>query len=163
MSIYMKFGDIKGEVTAEGYSDHIELTSISFSANRAISMSATGGADKRESGRPSLNEILVSKYVDGTSRALFQDNLVGAMGSKVEIKLTRTKPDGGEQEYLTLTLTNGAVSSYAMTDSAGSDRGQESLSIAFTKIEYKYTSYDQAGKTPKPDTVTYDLTTVKKT
>jgi type VI secretion system secreted protein Hcp len=163
MSIYMKFGDIKGEVTADGYKDHIELLSMNFGANRPISMSATGGSDKRESGRPNLSEISVMKFVDGTSRALFQDNLVGAMGSKVEIKMTRTKPDGGEQEYLVLTLTNGAVSSYQLSDSAGSDRGQESLSIAYTKIEYKYTSYDEAGKTPKPDTVTYDLTTVKKT
>jgi type VI secretion system secreted protein Hcp len=163
MSIYMKFGDIKGEVTSDGYKDHIELMSMSFGASRPISMSATGGADKRESGRPILSEISVMKYVDGTSRALFQDNLVGAMGSKVEIKMTRTKPDGGEQEYLVLTLTNGAVSNYQLADSAGSDRGTESLTIAYTKIEYKYTSYDEAGKTPKPDTVTYDLTTVKKT
>jgi type VI secretion system secreted protein Hcp len=163
MSIYMKFGDIKGEVTSDGYKDHIEIMSMSFGANRPISMSATGGSDKRESGRPNLSEISVMKYVDGTSRALFQDNLVGAMGSKVEIKMTRTKPDGGEQEYLVLTLTNGAVSSYQLSDSAGSDRGTESLSIAFTKIEYKYTSYDEAGKNPKPDTVTYDLATVKKT
>jgi type VI secretion system secreted protein Hcp len=43
--------------------------------------------------------------------------------------------------------------------SSGGDRPSESISMNFTKIEYKYTPFDDQHKAGTPVPVTYDLAT----
>ena len=74
MAIYMKFGDVNGDVTTEGYKNWIELNSFQFGVSRAVS-SGAGGAT-RESSAPSISEIVVTKLFDSSSAKLYQE-LVG--------------------------------------------------------------------------------------
>lgn len=48
MAIYLKFGNVKGNVTAGGYAGQIAVTSVSFGVSRKVSMEA-GNLSNRES------------------------------------------------------------------------------------------------------------------
>lgn len=56
MAIYLKFGNVKGNVTAEGYANQIALASIDFEGTRNVSME-TGNLSNRESTKPNLTPI----------------------------------------------------------------------------------------------------------
>jgi type VI secretion system secreted protein Hcp len=86
---------------------------------------------------------------------LCQEALIGK-AVDAELHLTETHAEQLET-FLELKLTNAMISSYSF--SSGGDRPMESLSINFTKIEYKYTPYDDQHKAGTPVPMTYDLLT----
>ena len=55
MALYMKYGDIKGAVTTDGFKDWIELNSFQWGASRNIGTAARG-ATTREHSEPNLSE-----------------------------------------------------------------------------------------------------------
>jgi len=159
MPIYMKYGTIDGEVTTSPYAKWIELNSFQWGVGRAISMPMGGGVSKRESSDPSISEVSITKDMDSTSPKVLSESLIGKMDTEVKIAITRTKSGGETEEFASYILTNSAVSGYSV--SSGGDRPSESLSINFTKVQFKYTSFDVKG-TAKPDIFTYDIETRKK-
>jgi type VI secretion system secreted protein Hcp len=156
VAIYMKFGDVNGDVTTEGYKNWIELNSFQFGVSRGVS-SGAGGAT-RESSAPSISEIVVSKYLDSSSPKLYQDSLAGAFDTKVQIKMTSTTKTKVET-FLAYELTDCGVSSYSQ--SSGGDAPVESLSLNFVKIVLTPTPLDKSGQIKKGDVVGYDLLAMK--
>jgi len=156
MPIYMKYGSLQGDVTATGHEKWIEVNSFQWGVGRGIS-SPTGGSADREASAPSVSEIVVTKPTDAASTKLFDESLEGE-GQDVQIDFCKT--DKGQLEvYLTYTLSNTMISGYSM--SSGGDRPTESLSLNFTKVEYKNTGMGSAGETGSPDAVTYDVAAAK--
>lgn len=154
MPIYMNYNDIKGDATADGHAGWIELSSFQWGVGRGIS-SPTGGSADRESSAPSVSEIVVTKAQDISSTKLLNESYQGE-GQTVVIDFCKT--DKGKLEsYLTITLTNTMVSGVSM--SSGGDRPSESVSLNFTKIEYKLIPMDPTNAGADPDTITYDLAT----
>jgi type VI secretion system secreted protein Hcp len=152
MPIYVKYGAIDGDVTAEGHEKWIEVNSCQWGVGRGIS-SPTGGSADREASAPSVSEIVVTKPTDVASTKLFDESLEGE-GTDVTIDFCKT--DKGKLEtFMQYTLTNTMVSGFSM--SSGGDRPTESLSFNFTKIEFKNTAMGAANDTGSPDAVTYDL------
>lgn len=161
MPIYMKYDGIDGAVTAAGFEKWIELDSCQLGVNRAISSGARGN---RESSTPSFSDISITKPQDAASTGLFTASLYGE-GKKVNIAFTKTSTDGKtQQKYLELTLENTLISSYS-TSGMGGDASQqpmESLSLNFTKIEWKHTETDAKNKAAKPAVASWDLASGKK-
>ncbi|ARU54969.1 MAG: type VI secretion system tube protein Hcp [Pseudomonadales bacterium] len=161
MAIFMQWdgGSIKGNVTAEGYTDWIKLENVQFGVGRGITMEA-GNMSNREATRPSISEVSISKVMDGASSGLFQESLVGADGKKVVISVVKTGADKVE-EYVKYELENALFSSYSM--SAG-DSGPpfENLAISFSKISMIYTAADKANAAGNQGVVGYDLELGKK-
>ena len=158
MPIYMNYDSlaIKGDVTAEGHKDWVELNSFQWGVGRGIS-SPTGAAADRESSAPSVSEITCTKDQDKGSIKLLNEALQGE-GKTVIIDFVKT--DKGKLEnFLTFTLTNTMISGYSL--SSGGERPSESFSLNFTKVEMKVTPLGAAGETESPETVTYDLATAK--
>lgn len=143
MAIYWQYEGIDGEVTTSPYQKWIEVNSVQLGVGRSISMPLGGGVSKRESSNPSISEITLTKETDMTSPKIFEAALVGKMDAKSKIDFVRTKTGGETEAYLQITLTNCAISGYSA--SSGGDRPSESISVNFTKIEYKYTKYDEKG------------------
>jgi len=138
--------------TAEGHEKWIELNSCQWGVGRGIS-SPTGGSADRESTAPSVSEITITKDTDASSPKLLNEAYQGE-GQKVQIDFCKT--DKGKLEvYLTLTLENTMISGHSW--SSGSERPTESLSLNFTKVEFKNTGMGAANDTGSPDSVTYDL------
>lgn len=159
MAIYMNFNSlkIKGEVTAEGHKDWIDLGSFQWGVGRGIG-APTGSTKDRESSAPSVSEITVSKSLDSASVLLLQEALTGKAVT-VEIDFVKTG-EGQLETYLKFTLTNTLISGYSM--SSGGDRPSESLSLNFTKIEMKEMGSDEKGEGGQPASAGYDLSTAKK-
>jgi type VI secretion system secreted protein Hcp len=141
--IFMKYGDIKGEVAVNGFAGDIQLNSFQWGVGRGISGNGAG----REASAPSISEITITKPLDSTSIALTQEAFIGDP-TAVEIDFAQPVK-GSLQTYYKITLSDAMISGYSM--SSGGDRPTESLSLNFTKITF--TSIDRKGQT---QTFAYD-------
>ena len=91
--------------------------------------------------------------MDSTSPLIFQELLIGK-ASNAQIDLVETGTDQLET-FLTLSLENCLISNYKVHSQG--DRPAESFSLNFTRIEYKYTPYDNQHKPGTSVQVRYDL------
>jgi type VI secretion system secreted protein Hcp len=158
--IYMKFGDITGGVTTDGYKGWIELDSAQFGVSRNITSGARG--QQREGSAPNISEIVVTKVEDQSSSELFKEAVGSRHGNKVEIKFSTTSKNKTET-YLTLELSDCAISSYNLSGHGGDEHSHphESLSLNFTKIVFIPTPLDSKGNIKMGPRVQYDLTQMK--
>jgi type VI secretion system secreted protein Hcp len=156
--VYLKYGTkIKGEVTSEGHEGWVECTSLQFGTGRGLG-NPTGTAGTRETGTVNVSEIVVTKINDIASEPLFRESLDGK-GVDCIVEFTKSNDSGGFETYIQLKLSECLISSYSM--SSGGEKPVESLSLNFTKIEYKYIPYDSAHKALSPLTGGYDLKLTK--
>jgi type VI secretion system secreted protein Hcp len=150
MPIYIKYGDIQGDVTAEGHKGEegwVEVDSFQFGISRSIS-SPTGGGKDRESSAPSISEIVVTKPADNSS-VQWLDHALQGNGVKATIDFCMTD-EGQLKIYQQYQLENALVSSFSVT--SGGDRPRETISLSFTKLEfafYQVNEDDGFGDTPR--------------
>ena len=158
MAIYVEYEGIKGNVTADGYKDHISVQSLQFGVGRGISMEP-GNLSNREATRPTISEVTMTKPADTSATALFKEAVTGSSGKKVTIKFVQTGADK-VVEFMTYTLEDVLVSGYSVSADGESDP-IESISLSFSKIMVNYNDYDKTNKSANPQRVGYDLTTAK--
>ncbi len=156
MAIYIKYDGIDGEVTQDDHKKWIEVHSFQFGVGRGIS-TPTGNAANRESSHASVSEVVVTKVMDSASPKLFTESAAGKDGKKVEIHFVSTGDPG--LTYAQYTLEDTLISGYSV--SSGGERPQESISLNFTKVEFKMTPHDDKNAPGTPITVSYDLATAK--
>lgn len=158
MAIYVEYEGIKGNVTAEGFADHIKVLSLNFGASRGISMEA-GHMANREATRPSLSEITFTKMADISSTPLFKEAVTGATGKKVKIKFVQTGADKVTM-FMDYELEDCLVSSYSIS-AGGEGDPVESISLSYSKLLVNYHDYDKKNAGKSPQRAGYDLTTAK--
>jgi type VI secretion system secreted protein Hcp len=156
MPIYLKYGDIKGAVTTDGFKDWIECNSFQWAAGRKIGTAARGSTS-REHSEPTLSEVKVTKLSDVATPKLFLDAVAGKLDNKVTIKFTTTAK-GKVETFLTYELADTGLSGYSLSSSG--DMPLETLSLNFTKITETFTGMDP-GVSGSPETVGYDLAQMK--
>lgn len=158
MAIYLEYEGIKGNVTADGYKDHIAVDSVQFGVGRGISMEP-GKMSNREATRPTISEITVTKPADTSATSLFKEAVTGSAGKKVTIKFVQTGTDK-VIEYMAYALEDVLISGYSVSASGDSDP-IESISLSFAKIMVNYNDFDKSNKSANPQRVGYDLTAAK--
>ncbi len=158
MAIYIEYEGIKGNVTAAGYKNHIEVSSLAFGVLRGISMEA-GNMSNREATCPSLSQITLKKTVDSSTVSLFKESLAGSAGKKVTIKFVHTGFDS-LIEFMSYTLDDCLIRGYSVKIN-DQEEPQEVLSLSFSKILLSYIGRDAANKSGAPIRVGYDLSTAK--
>lgn len=158
MAIYMKFGSIKGNVTASGYEGQIAVSSVHFGVARAVSMEP-GNVSNREASKPSLSEITITKPADNSVAALFKESLTGSAGQEALITFVRTGTDK-VQDFMTYKLTDCIISSYSIS-AQGDEDPVENISLSFSAIEVSYKDHDASNKTGNPQRAAYNITTAK--
>ncbi len=160
MAIYMNFNGlgIKGNVTAAGYENWIELDSFNLGVGRGISMEV-GNMANREATRPSLSEVSITKMLDNASGGLFKESLTGVEGVEVIIDIVQT---GAKQveKFASYTFSDALLSSYSVNASGGS-APYESLSLSFSKVIADLQGADKTNKNGQNMKVGYDLATGK--
>ena len=159
MAIYMKFDGIKGDVTAAGFIDQIELDNCSFGVSRDVAMEP-GNIKNRESGMPYIQCVSISKQLDSSTPLLLQKALAGAEANNAEIVFVRTGEGGAPTEVGKYILSRAVISDYQFSGTQGA-KPQESLSISFTKIECDFSQSDKDNKNGQNVKVGYDLDTAK--
>lgn len=158
MAIFMQYEGIKGNVTAEGYADHIDVQSMTFGVGRGISMDP-GNLANREATRPSISEITVTKLMDNSTTSLFKESVTGSNGKLVKIKFVRTGADK-VNEFMNYELEDCLVSGYNVS-SNGDSQPIETITLSFAKILINHTDNDATNKSGSPARVGYDLSAAK--
>ncbi|SHO67167.1 type VI secretion system secreted protein Hcp [Pseudoxanthobacter soli DSM 19599] len=156
MAVYLNYDGIPGEATQQDHKKWIDVLSMSWGVGRGIA-TVSGSANNREASEPSVSEVSIVKMFDAASPKLFTEACTGNTGKTVKIDLVTTGSPG--VTYATYTLTNALISSYSVSSSG--DRPTESVSISFTKLEFKFVPYDDKNKAGSPVTVSYDMATTK--
>ena len=159
MPIYVKYGDIKGDVTADGHKGSegwFEVNSFQWGVGRGIS-SPTGGAADREASAPSVSEITVSKPMDIASYALLNEALQGE-GQPCTIHFCKTDK-GVLETYASYILDDCMISGYSV--SSGGDRPSETVSFNFTKVEYGFVGMDDKNEKSQSPKLIYDVALAK--
>jgi type VI secretion system secreted protein Hcp len=82
------------------------------------------------------------------------------VGKSKLVKLDLVQTGEALETYMSYELSNSLISGYSM--SSGGDRPSESVSFNFTKIEMKYTPYDNEHKAQSPIPAGYDISLGKK-
>jgi len=156
MAIYMNYNEkkVKGNVTAEGFEDTINVLKMQFGLGRAITMEA-GAAANREASRPQLSEITITKIMDQSSPGLFKDSVTGDAGVTVKIDVVQTGAQKLEK-FCTYELEQCLISGYNVT--VNSDGAPvENITLSYTKLITSYTAADKANKAGSPTRVGYDV------
>ena len=151
--ILLKYTDVKGDVQITDHKEWIRVGTMQFGVGRGIG-TPMGGND-RETSNPSLSEITLTKEMDVASGGLFQMSLNGD-AKEVEIHVLQT--GGGQNDgkpYLKIKLYNVLISGYSFSTSGSNP--SESLSLNFTKIEFKYDKYESGGTLKEGTPVIWDI------
>lgn len=156
MAVYVKFEGIDGDATHESHKKWLTVESVQWGVSRSIS-APVGATRNRETSEPAVSDVMITRSADAASPKLFSESCGGKSGKKVVIDFVTTGNPG--DTYLQCTLNDALVSHY--TISSAGDRSSESIGLSFTKIEMKYTPYNEKHQPGSPITVTYDLTTTK--
>lgn len=158
MAVYIEYDGIQGNVTAEGFADHIKVLSLHFGVGRGITMEA-GNMANREATRPSMSEITFTKLADNSSTSLFKESVTGSAGKLVKIKFVQTGADAVTQ-FMDYELEDCLVSGYSISADSESDP-VETITLSYAKIMVNYNDFDKANASKSPQRVGYDLTTAK--
>lgn len=125
--------DVKGESGDDKHSEWIEINSISFGITQPASSAASQGGSKPE-GRSVHSDIVFTKMYDASSPKL---SLACASGGRVDEAVFELCRATGEKTcYLKVTIKNGFISGWSV--GGGGDIPSESVSLAFTEIEWEY-------------------------
>jgi type VI secretion system secreted protein Hcp len=151
LAIYLKFGEIKGDVQAKGRENWIELDSIQFGSFRPLPP-----APPRAPSEPAVSEIHITKLVDSASPKLFQQAL---SGDRKTVKIDFVKAGGDKREYIRYTLEKAIITSF---QTGGSTEGVpvESFSLNFRSIKVEYKEQDgtrRVDRTGNPALRGFDL------
>jgi type VI secretion system secreted protein Hcp len=158
MAIYLELDGVKGNVTAEGYKNHIAIKSVKFGVRRGVSMEP-GNMSNREATRPSLSQIVLTKTADSSATALFKEAVTGSTGKKAVLKFVQTGADK-VQQFMDYTLENCLISGYLIEANA-EEAPKETIVLSFSKILVNHGNFDAANKSSSPQRVGYDLTMAK--
>jgi len=149
---------IKGNVTAEGLEDQITIDSFQFGVARHITMEP-GNFSNRESTRPALSEITMTKILDNGCTALFKDGVAGTTGTPAVFSFYRTGPEGVDT-YLKYELEDVIISSYSIS-AHGDSEAMETISFSYSKLTAIYTDNDKKNVGGNQQVASYDLATAK--
>ena len=133
---FLKFKDIKGDVTDANHADEIEISSFSFSVSNIED--ALLKEEERLEGA-TVGGISISKKVDRASPKL----LAAACGSTDlgESVVYFCRPKGtlgtssGLETYMTFTLSSTSIQDYSLN--GGSGYPTENLTLQFVKLEWE--------------------------
>jgi type VI secretion system secreted protein Hcp len=152
--LVLKVDGIPGDSAAPGHLNEIDVSAVAFGASQTGIREAGGKASAR---RSSLTPFSITKKVDKASPKLFLACATGQHIQSAVLTFRDVEAGTAPYEYLTITLTDVLISSYQLGGNAGGDLPLESISISYSKIEYKYVGRQPNGQLLPPVIVTFDV------
>lgn len=130
---FLKIDGIQGESTDAKHKDQINVLSWSWGETLAT---AAGGK-----GKVSVQDFSFSKAVDKASPKLM---LACASGQQIKDAVLSCRKAGGSQDFLKITLTEVAITSYEIADAAAVDPTDQFV-LRFAKIQFDYVQQKPDG------------------
>ncbi|QDV25575.1 Hcp family type VI secretion system effector [Aureliella helgolandensis] len=141
MAAYIKFDGVDGESQHKSHKSWSDLMSVSQVVHKP-GAGGTGAARRR--GSVVLEDIQCAKLLDKSSPKLAESVCLGKVFPKVEIELTVSTTDSGQETYYKYELKNVLVSSYSVSG-GDQDKPAENFSLNFEEIKVTYTEMDSKG------------------
>ncbi len=133
VDMYLKLTGIDGESSDSTHGGEIDVLAWSWGASQSGTMhSGTGGG----SGKVSVQDLSITKYVDSASHSFLKHCHTGAHID--EGVLTVRKAGGTPLEYIIITMRKIIVSSVSTGGSGGEDRLTENVTLNFREFDYAY-------------------------
>ena len=149
--IFAKLGDIKGESVDDKHKDEIEVLSYSWGLTNSATAAGGSGAG---AGKASFHDITFVHAIDKASPSLM---LACATGQHLKDgTITHRKPGKSELDYLVIKMSDVIVTGVSFNDPSGGP-SSESVSIAFTKVDFAYSPQRPDGSLDTPVHFIFDL------
>ena len=144
---------LEGASQTIGYEKQIELLDY----NHGVGMQVTNDVSntERTSGKPSIQDFGISKYMDKASPKLYQKCCEGGIIPKVTITIGRN--DKGKVLELIVYELEDVVISVISTSGGGGDKPVESLNLNFAKIKWDYKAQKEEGGASGSVVGTWDI------
>lgn len=140
VDMFLSLEGIPGEAVDDSHGEEIDILAWSWGASQSGTTHMGGGGG---SGKVSVQDISVTKYVDSASHLLLK---TCATGSHIPTgTLTVRKAGDKPLEYIVIVLTDIIVTSVSTGGSGGEDRLTENISLNFAKFAYKYVPQNADG------------------
>jgi type VI secretion system secreted protein Hcp len=144
--MHIKFGS--GKVKIEGASNHKkhkgEVPILAWSWGVSNSGDLHTGAGSASGGKAHVQDISITKFVDGCSNALLQACCTGARVEEAWVYVTNAT--GEQTDFLTIELSEGVlVTSLSTGGSGGEDKLTENVTLHFGKFKYSFQPQDDKG------------------
>lgn len=156
MGIYLKYGQVKGDVDEAGHPNWIEILSINWALNRT-GLFVQGG---KPSDAPSFTSLQLTKSQDVASISLIMQACEGTL-SDVQIDFCRTGSLGNNVVFYGIKMTGAVITSFSQgvsqLDSGGSVRPTDQLTLDFTKISFTGNQMTSDGGSTSPVSYGWDV------
>jgi type VI secretion system secreted protein Hcp len=160
MGTYMKYGEIQGDATEEGFKGWINITQFTWAGVDRKIKTTTGKARNREQAQPTLKQITIKKEVDHASGPLYKSLCAVPKAETCRIAFVRTGDAGGDNDkYLEYVLTDALLASLTLSGDEG--RGGETWIIDFTEIMIEVKQLSVANVAGAPFKFRYNMATGK--
>lgn len=151
--IFISFDGVKGESTFKAFPSSTEISTLSWGAKNATTISGDGG--RATVGRVQVSELIITKPRGGASPALQMLVFYGKSIPKVEIRFYKHGlPNAGP--YLTITLEDVLITNWAIS-SDGQGIPMESFSLVFVRFKTEDAISKPDGTTEKLPAVGWDI------
>lgn len=138
---FLKLGDIKGESVDHAHKEEIDVLAWSWGmAQSGTTHSGRGGG----SGKVSVQDLSVTKYVDKSTTALM---LHCCSGKHIPEAVLTVRKSAGDKplEYVKITMKEILVAGLSTGGSGGEDRLTENVTLNFAQVKYEYTPQKADG------------------
>ena len=141
VDMFLKLTDMEGESLDAEHAGEIDVLAWSWGMSQSgtMHMGAGGG-----SGKVSIQDISLTKYIDSSSHSLVQCCCTGKHFDEGVLTIRKAGGDG-PVEYLVLTMKGLMVSSVSTGGSGGEDRLTENVSLNFASVNFAYTPQTDTG------------------
>jgi type VI secretion system secreted protein Hcp len=140
VDIFLKLEGIKGEAQDDKYKDEIDVLAWSWGASQS---GTTHGGSGSGSGKVSVQDLSITKYIDKSSPVLFQHCANGKHIKKG--KLIVRKAGEKPLEYLTVEFEDLIVTHVSLGGSGSEDRLTENVTLNFGTYHVKYAQQNADG------------------
>jgi type VI protein secretion system component Hcp len=159
--VLLDLGDDKknfpGESAIEGFEKLIICNSFSVGANQPVDL---GRGVNRTTGAITISEVSLGRTFDTSSTLLIHSMFSGKVFPKMTVRFLKATAAEGKafEEFLSVELHNVIISNTSYSGGVGGDGLSETMSLAFTKINfiYKVQKADK-GTLDGKQTATFDL------
>ena len=149
---FLKLDGITGEAAASKHTGEIEVMSWSWGASNPASMHGTG----LSAGKVSFSDLSISKPTDKATAKLMELCCTGKHIANGVLTCCKSTGDKNPADYLTIKLTEIAITSVQHGGASGDDIGHESVSFAFGKFSLDYKVQGKDGTLTAAGTATWD-------
>ena len=154
---FLKLEGINGESQDAKHKGEIQLETWNWGASNAASFGVGSGGG---AGKVSMQDFHFTMPVNMASPKLM---LACSTGEHIKTAtLTARKAGGDQQEYFKITFSDVLVSSYNVSGHSTDTLPNDSIGLAFSKIEYEYKPQKVDGTLDAATKVGYDIKANKK-